>query len=375
MANLSEKIKLLKGLLTGQFAYTGPFFVLVDITRRCNLRCLGCRFHSSQMSTSQTDFSTLPDISFDLFKKLCHELKAMDTHALILIGDGEPLLHDRIFDMVSVAKQVGFHITLVTNGTLLDRDNIQALFDSQLDILQVSLWAGSEKEYEKNYPGVPLDLFKKVVESVILMNSLKARSHLKQPCVILHHPINRHNFQNIETFLDLALATGCDGVSLSPFFTWRGALTSFALSPNEEQSLLLSLGQMKKRIKSLHLGHNIDQTRTSYQIGKRIWQNIPCYIGWIHTRIKTDGTMLPCNRCAIPMGNLKANSFQEIWNGSPYRNFRSQASTREGLASLNHQCDCEYCCFIKDNLRIHHLFKWASPFQRHPGKEGGCQES
>ena len=118
------------------------------------------------MSTSQTDFSTLPDISFDLFKKLCHELKAMDTHALILIGDGEPLLHDRIFDMLSVAKQVGFHVTLVTNGTLLDRDNIQALFDSQLDILQVSLWAGSEKEYEKNYPGVPLDFFKKVVESV-----------------------------------------------------------------------------------------------------------------------------------------------------------------------------------------------------------------
>ncbi len=372
MATLPQKVELLRGLLTGETAYTGPFFVLVDITRRCNLRCLGCRFHSSKMSTSRTDSSTLPDISFDLFKKLCHELKTMDTHALILIGDGEPLLHDRIFDMLSVAKQAGFHITLVTNGTLLDRNNIQALFDSQLDILQVSLWAGSAKEYEKNYPGVPLDFFEKVVESVTLMNSLKARSHLKQPCVILHHPLNRHNFQNIETFLGLALTTRCDGISFSPFYTWRGALTSFALSPNEEHSLLLSLGQMKKRIKSLPLGHNIDQTRTRYQIGKCIWQNIPCYIGWIHTRIKTDGTILPCNRCDIPMGNIEANSFREIWNGSPYRNFRSRASTREGLASLNHQCDCEYCCFIKDNLRIHRLFKWASPFQRHPRKEGGC---
>jgi len=200
VATLPQKVELLRGLLTGETAYTGPFFVLVDITRRCNLRCLGCRFHSSKMSTSRTDSSTLPDISFDLFKKLCHELKTMDTHALILIGDGEPLLHDRIFDMLSVAKQAGFHITLVTNGTLLDRNNIQALFDSQLDILQVSLWAGSAKEYEKNYPGVPLDFFEKVVESVTLMNSLKARSHLKQPCVILHHPLNRHNFQNIETF-------------------------------------------------------------------------------------------------------------------------------------------------------------------------------
>jgi MoaA/NifB/PqqE/SkfB family radical SAM enzyme len=372
MATLPQKMKLLRGLLTGETAYAGPFFALVDITRRCNLQCLGCRFHSSQMSTSQADSSTSPDISFDLFKKLCHELKAMGTHALILIGDGEPLLHPRIFDMISTAKASGFHTTLVTNGTLLDRDRIHTLFDLQLDAMEVSLWASSARDYEKNYPGVPLEFFGKVVDSVTLMNSLKATRHLRQPCVTLHHPINRHNFQQIETFLELALTAKCDGVSFSPFYTWRGALTPSALSPNEEQSLLRSLGKMENRLRSLRFSHNIGQTRTRYQIGKRVWQNIPCYIGWIHSRIKTDGTILPCNRCDLPMGNLEANSLREIWNGSPYRNFRSQASTREGLASLTHQCDCEYCCFIKDNLRVHRLFKWASPFQRHPRKGELC---
>jgi radical SAM protein with 4Fe4S-binding SPASM domain len=372
MATFSEKVKLLRGLLTGETAYTGPFFALVDITRRCNLQCLGCRFHSSEMSTPQTDPQTLQDISFDLFKKLCHELKAMHTHALILIGDGEPLLHRRIFDMISTAKASGFHITLVTNGTLLNRGVIQSLFDSQLDAVQVSLWASSTKEYEMNYPGVPLDFFKKVVESVTLMNSLKQKYRLPRPCVILHHPLNRHNFQKLETFVELALRAKCDGVSFSPFYTWRGALSSSALSPSEEQSLLLSLGKIEERLQSLRLSHNIGQTRTRYQIGKRVWQNIPCYIGWIHARIKTDGTILPCNRCDIPMGNIGATGFQEIWNGSSYRNFRSQASTREGLASLSHRCDCEYCCFIKDNLRIHRFFKLASTFMRHPRKEGLC---
>jgi MoaA/NifB/PqqE/SkfB family radical SAM enzyme len=372
MATLPKKVKLLRGLLTGETAYAGPFFVLVDITRRCNLQCLGCRFHSSQMDTSRADSSTLPDISFDLFKKLCHELKAMDTQDLILIGDGEPLLHHRIFDMISTAKASGFRTTLVTNGTLLDRDKIQTLFDLRLDAMEVSLWASSVQEYEKNYPGVPLEFFEKVVESVTLMNSLKAKRHLKQPCVILHHPINRHNFEEIETFLELALTAKCDGVSFSPFYTWRGALSSSALSPSEEQSLLLSLEKMEKRLQFLQFNHNIGQTRIRYQIGKRVWQNIPCYIGWIHSRIKTDGTVLPCNRCDIPLGNLQTSSFQGIWNGFPYRNFRSQATTREGLASLNHQCDCEYCCFIKDNLRVHRLFKWASPFQRHPRKGDVC---
>lgn len=372
MATLPQKVKLLRGLMTGDTAYAGPFFALVDITRRCNLQCLGCRFHSQQMSPSSTVYQAVPDISFTLFKKVCHELRGMDTHALVLIGDGEPLLHHRIFDMISTAKASGFHTTLVTNGTLLNRDRIQSLFDSQLDVLQVSLWAASDEEYGLNYPGVPLDYFKKVVDSVTLLNSLKAKNRLKLPCVILHHPINRHNFQKIERFLELALTTKCDGVSFAPFYTWRSALTSSALSPNEEQSLLLSLGEMEKRIQSLRLSHNIGQTRLRYQIGEQVWRKIPCYIGWFHTRIKTDGTILPCNRCDIPMGNVDTSSFQEIWNGSPYRNFRSQASTREGLASLNHQCDCEYCCFLKDNLRVHRLFKWASPFLRHTKKGNLC---
>jgi len=375
MATFSEKVKLLRGLLTGKTAYVGPFFVLVDITRRCNLQCLGCRSHSSQMSTSQIDSSIPPDISFDLFEKLCHELKTMDTRAIVLIGDGEPLLHDRIFEMISIAKASGFHTTLVTNGTLLDRRTIQALFDSHLDILRVSLWAGSAETYEKNYPGAPLDSFNKVVESVTLMNSLKANRHLKQPCVILHHPLNRHNFEKIETFLELALTAKCDGVSFSPFYTWRGALASSALSPAEEQSLLLSLEKIEKRLQSLRLSHNIGQTRVQYRIGKQVWQKIPCYIGWIHARVKTDGTILPCNRCDIPLGNLKTNSFQDIWNGFPYRSFRRQTSTRKGLASLIRDCDCEYCCFIKDNLRIHRLFRWASPFQSHPRKEEGCSKN
>jgi radical SAM protein with 4Fe4S-binding SPASM domain len=324
------------------------------------------------MSPSSTVDQAVPDISFTLFKKVCHELKGMDTHALVLIGDGEPLLHHRIFDMISTAKASGFHTTLVTNGTLLNRDRIQSLFDSQLDVLQVSLWAASDEEYGMNYPGVPLDYFKKVLDSITLLNLLKAGNRPKLPGVILHHPINRHNFQKIETFLELAVTTKCDGVSFAPFYTWRGALASSALSPNEEQSLLLSLKKMEKRSQFLGLSHNIGQTRTRYQIGKHVSQNIPCYIGWIHTRIKADGTILPCNRCDIPMGNIEANSFQEIWNGSSYRNFRSQATTREGLASLTQQCDCEYCCFIIDNLRIHRLFKWASPFQRHTRKRDLC---
>jgi len=285
----------------------------------------------------------------------------MGTRSLILTGDGEPMLHSRIFEMISMAKATGFHVTLVTNGTLINSDTIRAFFESRLDALQVSLWASTEEEYEKNYPGVPIQNLQKVVESVAGLNTLKVKNRSKLPSVFLHQPINRNNYRGVGAFLELARATRCEAVSFAPFYTWRGALNAFALSPDEEQSLLHSLKNIEKRARSLRLGHNIGQTRLRYFIGRQVWRHLPCYIGWIHTRIKADGTVLPCSRCDIPMGNIGTDPFREIWNGLPYRNFRRQASTREGLASLDQQCNCESCCFIKDNARVYRYFKWIRP--------------
>ena len=151
MATLYEKIKLLRGLLTGEVAKTGPFYVDIDLTRRCNLQCLGCPYHSPHVNDTSPQNPAVMDLSIDFFKRLCNELKRMNTHGLILQGAGEPLLHPDVFEMISTAKAAGFHVTLITNGTLLDRETIEALIDARLDTLKVSLWASSAEQYQQNY--------------------------------------------------------------------------------------------------------------------------------------------------------------------------------------------------------------------------------
>ena len=135
MAALKQKIKLFRGLLTGAIAYTGPFYVTIDITCRCNLHCVCCQFHSSLLNIPSDGDK---DIPYDLFKKLCNELKAMGTSQIILCGDGEPFLHPHLCDLISVAKVAGFHVMLFTNGTLLDETRLKYLIDLRLDILKVS---------------------------------------------------------------------------------------------------------------------------------------------------------------------------------------------------------------------------------------------
>jgi pyruvate-formate lyase-activating enzyme len=47
---------------------------------------------------------------------------------------------------------------------MLNPDRTEDLFNSQLDVLQISLWASSAEEYEKNYPGTPPRQFAKICE-------------------------------------------------------------------------------------------------------------------------------------------------------------------------------------------------------------------
>lgn len=362
MASIYQKINLLKGLFTGAVAHTGPFHVSIDITRRCNLRCFGCRFHSSKAHRPSPGDQSVPEIQFEMFKNLCEDLKILNTHTLFLLGEGEPFLNNRIFDIISLTKKMGFHTTVITNGTLLNRETIESILNSKLDTLQVSLWAGSVQNYVQQYPGTDPVNFENVVNGLKLIKIMKRERKSKLPSVTLHHPINRLNFRNINEIVGLAQSTGCNTVSFSPFLSTQGALQSFTLSTEEQEYVCASLKQLKKQIKSLSLRHNIDRTLLRYKLGRGTEWKMPCYIGWFHSRVRVDGTVIPCGPCSTPMGNLKMNSFREIWNSTAYRNFRIFTMAKKGLPHRDWQCDCEFCCYVEDNVRVHRMFRWLIPF-------------
>ncbi|MCD6218821.1 SPASM domain-containing protein, partial [Candidatus Calescamantes bacterium] len=55
-------------------------------------------------------------------------------------------------------------------------------------------------------------------------------------------------------------------------------------------------------------------------------ENTPCYVGWIFARILADGSVAPCCRGVKKiMGNIKINSFKDIWFSPEYNEFRAKA--------------------------------------------------
>ncbi len=143
---LRRRFGLLSGLLDGEQARTGPFWVDFDITRRCNLRCVGCLYHSPLVNGHEYINPDTSDISVDLVRRTVRELAALGTHTVIIQGAGEPLLHPGLIEIIGIVKESGMYCKLLTNGTLLDAAMAKRLIDTGLDNLRISIWANSAEK-------------------------------------------------------------------------------------------------------------------------------------------------------------------------------------------------------------------------------------
>lgn len=109
---------------------SGPV-VIWNLVRRCNLTCRHCYSISADK-----DFPG--ELSTAEVHAVMDDLKASGVRVLILSG-GEPLLRPDIFDISRRAKALGFYVGLSTNGTLIDRRNIDAIAEVGYDYVGVSI--------------------------------------------------------------------------------------------------------------------------------------------------------------------------------------------------------------------------------------------
>ena len=356
---LHRKFKLFRGLLSGELAYTGPFYAGVDLSNNCNLHCIGCSFHSRLPGSSFYHNPQRGNMSCDLFEKLCRELRDAGTRVLVLQGSGEPFLHPDLSSIISIGKAYGFHLTLLTNGTLLDRENIRDLIDLKLDILKVTIWATTAEEFALNCPGTNPLAFSKILDGIELLRSLRQERRSRVPFLSIHYPINRINYRSVEAVSDLAISLKADGVTFAPFHHGEGKdWDPYLMSSDEENLVRLALIGTRQKLNSNGLAHNIEDTLVCYRFSTSFRKEMPCYLPWIHVRIHIDGMCHLCSRCAVPFGSLQEQSFQEIWNGRAIRDLRRTFLNTNGVLEDGH---CHCCFFASDSWRIHRRFRRILP--------------
>ncbi len=105
--------------------------VIWNLIRRCNLTCKHCY-------TTSADIDFKGELETDEVYTVMEDLRRFKVPMLILSG-GEPLLRPDIFQVSQYAKDLGFMLSLSTNGTLIDASNIDRIAAANYDYVGISL--------------------------------------------------------------------------------------------------------------------------------------------------------------------------------------------------------------------------------------------
>lgn len=105
--------------------------VIWNLTRRCNLTCKHCYALSA-------DHAYPGELDEAQMLAVLQDLKAYGVPALILSG-GEPLLSPHLWAVARRARELGFHLGLSTNGTLIDDAMADRIADHAFDYVGISL--------------------------------------------------------------------------------------------------------------------------------------------------------------------------------------------------------------------------------------------
>jgi MoaA/NifB/PqqE/SkfB family radical SAM enzyme len=123
------------GRLTADF----PSQVVVDSTELCNLACIHCQHPAFKKSEHYAGRSLDPELNEKAVEEVRNSGRGL-TQYIRYTGEGEPLIHPRIFEMLDYAVQrSGTYVTLTTNGTLLNERRIERLINTGVHVVDISI--------------------------------------------------------------------------------------------------------------------------------------------------------------------------------------------------------------------------------------------
>ena len=288
-----------------------------EITRRCNLKCVHCR------SSSTLEAEEHPDFSFDEAKRVLDDISSYAKPVVVLSG-GEPLLRKDVFEIAAYGNDKGMRMCLATNGTLVNQEICDKIKEAGIKMVSLSLDGSSPEVHDnfRNQPGAfagtvrAAELFKENGISFLINSSFTKR--------------NREEIPKIYRLAKSLGATAWYMFMIVP--TGRGEdMMEELLSAEEYEDLLKWHYEMEKNEDDMLVrptcapsyyrvvleqakekGEKFERRSLQFSTGGAKG----CLAGQLICLIDVDGNVLPCSYFPKAAGNIREQSFKDIWENS-----------------------------------------------------------
>ncbi|MBK8794627.1 MAG: alpha/beta fold hydrolase [Holophaga sp.] len=296
----------------GLKALSEPIFANIEITTRCNLRCVFCaRTHSGRPAA---------EMSLETFRRILDLLP--HAYRITLVGLGEPLLHPQVADFVAEAKALGRRIALVTNAHLLNPEYGKALLDAGLDGITFSLDAPTAELAEQVRAGTDLN---RAVANIKAFNALAQQTRPLARAVF--SAVSTATLPHLEELVQLVAGLGVDVLMLSDLnfpqnlaqTLWQNPSPAATATVRQAIRTAFALRLPTLTVRSLEafaLRRNYQQHLLvpPTQLYTRSIRRTHCESPWQTLPIAVDGTITCCD-CQPDqvVGNLLEQPFSELW--------------------------------------------------------------
>lgn len=165
-----------------------PFYIDVELTNYCNLDCLMC---SRQKMKRKRGFILLKTL-----RKITEEAEKYDT-GIRLVRWGEPLLHPKFSDCLSIIKSTGLMLFMSTNAILLNKNKRKVVFKKGVDTIRISFQGIDEKGYAFMRNN---DKYSLVIRNLKNLIKERTENNLNKPFVILNTTITKEIKEEVKDF-------------------------------------------------------------------------------------------------------------------------------------------------------------------------------
>ena len=328
---------LYRGLLFDLRPQRVPYYppsVYIEVTNHCVQNCEYC-LHGIGMTRSKGF------MEFDLYRKIIDDLNGK-TQLVYLFGQGEPLLHKKLEEMIAYARETGNRVNLATNAVLLTQERMISLINAGLGYLYLSL-DSTRPELCAKYKGVSEEVCEKALTNAMTAVELaREYGRPKMTIGLLEYKDFTKYIKEAASFFEEKLK-GVGGVSIQDLINMWGASDS---DP------------------SLEWYRKIQEKIEKREISE---EDFPvCFSPWINFIIYWDGKVNACTYDAnakMVVGDVNNDPFLEIWNNEKSCQVRKWCKERKFDDTGRYGAICRKCNILfspKENITfsLRHLITY-----------------